>query len=230
MPGFLEESKKSLDILFDLTPDDDKGLRESALLQLINYGQVQQPIEVPGADGTKYKIDIALLWDEDYVDILKKTTAYSNDPVLRIKLLRRLKLHKAIQAIHGTEKTYDYTNKSDPMAQRQLWAVLCRMAEVQVDVLHSKYEQIEMERNINVTNAITALNKTLDATSTLLKKPSNSKPETNKQVEETKAQEHSAMVQDFVDAPKELAESVVEAVEGKTQAQPQVTIQSPKQV
>ena len=50
MAGILEESKKSPDILFDLTPEDDNSLRESDLLQLINYGQVQKPVEVTGAD------------------------------------------------------------------------------------------------------------------------------------------------------------------------------------
>lgn len=95
------------DVLFDLTPEDDKVLQESDLLQLVNYGQMQKPIKVPGTDGRTYTIEMALLWDEDYIDILRKTSSYSSDPILRVRIMRRLKLYKSIQKIDS----HEYSNK-----------------------------------------------------------------------------------------------------------------------
>ena len=67
------------DILFDLNPDDDVKLRTSSLMGLINYGQEDQIIKVLGVKGEQYSIKIALLWDDDYIDMLKKTSSYSSD-------------------------------------------------------------------------------------------------------------------------------------------------------
>lgn len=226
MAGMLEESKRSPDVLFDLTPEDDKTLRESDLLQLINYGQVQKPVEVTGADGSKYKIEMALLWDEDYIDILRKTIAYANDAVLRVRLIERLKLHKAIQQIN----THDYSDKNDPVQQRQLWNILCKLSDLQMSILQGEYKRIELERNLNVTPAIKELNKKADESSTLLKK-AEVKPEASQQVEERKAAEHEVMVKDFVDKPKDLIKGVAEAVEKIVEppVEGKPLIQSPKQ-
>jgi len=227
MAGMLEESKKSPDVLFDLTPEDDKTLQESDLLQLINYGQVQKSVEVTGADGSNYEIDMALLWDEDYIDILKKTIQYANDAVLRVQLLDRLKLHKAIQRINK----HDYSNKADPVAQRQLWTILCRLSDLQMGILKGKYKQIEIERNLSVPKAIMELNKKADETATLLKKASPNL-ESTQQVEELKVQEHEAMVKEVVDAPNELIKGVVAAVEKKVMepVEGKPVVQSPKQI
>lgn len=157
------EKKLSSDILFDLTPEDDKKLRESDLLDLVNYGQLSQPVTVPGANGSEYKVEFALLWDDDYINILKKTTQYSNDPILRVKLLRRLKLHTAIQTINNN----DYSDKMDPIKQRELWTVLTKLSDVQIEYLENKYLELEYDRNVMITDSIKELNETLDKTSDL---------------------------------------------------------------
>lgn len=47
-----EGPKRDPDILFDLTPEDDKSLQESDLLNLVNFGQLNKPVEVLGYDGS----------------------------------------------------------------------------------------------------------------------------------------------------------------------------------
>ena len=159
--GKKSEKKSDLDVLFDLTPEDDKRLLGSdALLGLVNFGQITEPVKVMGTDGKQHLMDMALLWDEDYVEILKKTTKWSGDPLLRLRIMRRMKLHKAIQ--HKDDR--DYSHPDNPVAQRELWHVLCRMADVQVEFLDGQYSKIELERNIAFNNAIEELIDTLDST------------------------------------------------------------------
>jgi len=138
------------DILFDLTPEDTKQLQESDLLQLVNYGQLSKAVEVLGTNGRKYSIELALLWDEDYVDILKKTQTYSEDSILRVKVLRRLKLYKAIQSIDDRL----YNDPGEAQAQRELWTLLCRLSDVQMDLLDSKYHELELERDLTIVEAM----------------------------------------------------------------------------
>jgi hypothetical protein len=162
MPGIIsdEKTRKSPETLFDLTPEDEDKLRESDLLDLVNFGQVSKPVLVPGVNGRKYTVEISLLWDEDYIDILKKTMSYAADPLLRTRVLRRLKLHKAIQRIDA----HDYSDSSDVASQRELWLILSKLSDSQVDVLGRHYEIIESERNVMVAQALELLNDALDAT------------------------------------------------------------------
>lgn len=161
MPGDIRSDKKvDTDILFDLTIADDQELSESELLSLVNYGQVSESIKVCGADGATHSIIMALLWDEDYIDILKKTSKYANDPTLRARLVRRLRLHKAIQKID----CYEYDNDQDPKSQRQLWHILCRMADAQIEYLDGKYGELEAKRNTDIISDIRAIDDTLKET------------------------------------------------------------------
>jgi len=148
------------DILFDLTPEDDVKLQESELLQLVNYGQLQKTVKLCGVDGRVYKVEMALLWDEDYIDILRRTSNYANDPLLRIRLMRRLKLHKAIQKIDKRS----YEDKEDVVTQRELWLILNRMADKQVEILNALYEQIELERDATMYKAVQQLSDVLNDT------------------------------------------------------------------
>lgn len=147
------ERTRSSDILFDLTPEDDKKLLESDLLDLINYGQVKKPIKVPGANGRTYEMELALLWDEDKIDILKKTMDYASDPILRNAILRRLKLYKAIQRIDKR----DYSDPDNVSAKRELWAILSRLSDAQVEYLDTRYIEIELGRNMQMIDAVKAL-------------------------------------------------------------------------
>lgn len=204
-------SRNIPDILFDLTPEDDQRLQESDLLQLINYGQLQKPVKVQGTDGRVYVIEMALLWDEDYIDILRRTTAYATDPLLRVKIMRRLKLQKAIQKIDGK----DYPN-TDIAAQRQLWTILNRLADRQMDCLAALYDQLEAERNLMVGLAMRELSKTLESTSP------DSKKHDEKERSAASAAQHAqvfAKSEEKMAQTEKIIESVVGgAVEGKTQA------------
>lgn len=141
------------DILFDLTPEDDKALLESDLLSLVNFGQLDKSFKIPGHDGRNYDVAMALLWDEDWLDLLKMTTQYSNDTVLRVKIMRKLKLHRAIQSINNI----DYSDTNNKRRQRQLWVLLSRMSEIQIGYLDSKYTEMEIDRNLSTGDAIKAL-------------------------------------------------------------------------
>lgn len=161
MAGTMHSEKKyDSDILFDLTIDDDRNLSESELLSLVNYGQVTDSIKVCGSDGATHSIQLALLWDEDYIDILKKTSKYATDPSLRARLVRRLRLHKAIQKIDS----YQFDDPKDVAAQRNLWHLLCRMADVQIEYLDGKYGEMETLRNSNVVSDIKSLDTSLRET------------------------------------------------------------------
>lgn len=160
-------AKASQDILFDLTPEDTQLLQESDLLQLVNYGQLARDIEVFGTDGRKYTIELALLWDEDYVDILKKTQSYSEDSILRVKVLRRLKMFKAIQKIDE----HSYADPEDRPAQRELWALLCRMSDAQMDFIDAKYHEIELERDLSITDAMGIMGDQFNKQSSTYKAP-----------------------------------------------------------
>lgn len=162
MPGKLADNKnnQNSDILFDLSPEDDVKLRDSSLLSLVNYGQIRETVVVLGTDGKTYDIVLALLWDEDFIDILKKTQAYASDPVLRGRLLRRLKIFKAIQSIGDI----DYDDDSDVIKQRELWTLLSRMSDMQVDYLDGEYSRIELDRNLHMADDIKALGVALNET------------------------------------------------------------------
>ena len=147
------------DMLFDLTLDDDKRLSKSDLLSLVNYGQVKKPFTVLGHKGAHHKVEMALLWDEDYVDILKKTTKYASDPNLRVRLVRRLRLHKSIQKIGHHEFMSE-----DVQGQRQLWTLLLRMSDAQVEYLDGKYSEMELERNLAMADSIKALDAEMQST------------------------------------------------------------------
>ena len=163
MAGTIPDVRKNADpdILFDLTPEDDKVLTESELISLVNYGQKQSSVKVLGVEGVVHNIQLALLWDEDYVDVLKRTTKYATDPVLRVKVIRRLRLHKAIQTVDSL----DYSDALDVKAQRNLWNMLCRMTESQIEYLDGKYSEIELERNMSMAEDIKSIDDTLSDTS-----------------------------------------------------------------
>lgn len=191
---------KSPDILFDLAPEDDKKLRESDLLDLINYGQVQKEILVPGTNGREYKVEMALLWDEDYLDILKRTTSMAADSILRVKAMRRLKLFKSIQRIDDR----DYSDPDDLVSQRELWAILCRLSDIQVEYIEGKYKEIEVERDVTVSVAVQELNQKLDETSLTGKPDKNSK--------EDNVDQHMAAFQQNKDAQEKTAVTISEAL------------------
>ena len=222
-----QERTKSPDILFDLTPEDDKKLRESDLLDLINYGQSQREILIPGTSGKNYKVELALLWDEDYVDILKKTSYLASDNLLRIKVLRRLKLFKSIQRIDS----HDYSDGEDPVSQRELWAIFCRLSEIQVEYIEQRYKELELERDFAVSSAIrkldTAFTDTLTENKGETKSPT--KEESSENADPTKPveDEHVKLFKDASEQKKTSTESVGKAVmtganikEGTTSPQP----------
>ena len=212
-------SRKPSDILFDLTPEDDVKLQESDLLQLVNYGQLQKPIKVPGTNGRFYNVELALLWDEDYIDVFRKTTAYANDPLLRVRIIRRLKLHKAIQKIDNI----DYSNKEDAASQRQLWTILTKLSDKQMECLNLFYEQVELERNLGVATAIGDLIKTFDSTM-----PGDLK---SGKAENTAAQpltEHEQVFSSVESKQKETEEAFKEIVSGNVEGKPGI-IASPAQ-
>jgi len=176
-----ERIKKDVDILFDLTIDDTKLLSESDLISLVNYGQLSKSVKVKGSDGSVHKMEFALLWDEDYIDLFKKTTKYANDALLRVKLVRRLRLHKSIQSIDDN----DFSNVSDVRSQKLLWAILCRMSDAQIEYLDSKYSEIELERNLSVAEDIKSLDNKLEETvPDIIKKEDSDKEYTEEVVEE----------------------------------------------
>lgn len=164
--------------LFDLTIEDDRILSESELAQLVNYGQLQKTVKVPGIDGNIFSIELALLWDEDHIDVLQRTTSAANDPLLRVRLMRKLKLFKAIQKIDN----HDFSNKEDPIAQRKLWTVLSRMADRLIEQLDALYNQIELERDLLVLTAMKQLTEGFSNTM-----PPELKP---KKAEQTSVEEH----------------------------------------
>lgn len=225
--GAEQEKLHHSDILFDLTPEDDKGLLESELLDLINYGQVRKPIKIPGASGREYEADLALLWDEDHIDILKRTTAYANDPLLRVRVIRRLKLHKSIQRIDH----YKYDDQEDLVAQRQLWAILCRMSDAQIEYLDAKYHETELERNVQMVQAIRTMTAEFDSEE---KKKQKSQTSGNK-ITPSPVDEHVELMRQAKERQENLAQTVTamatggqsaasEPVEGKA-----AEIKSPKQ-
>ena len=234
MAGNLAEQGRPTnpDILFDLTPEDDKQLRESDLLQLVNYGQLQKPIKVLGTGGKVYTIELALLWDEDHIEILRKTTSYAGDPLLRVQLMRRLKMHKAIQKIDDT----DYSDKKDMLLQRRLWAVLSRVADRQMEQLDAMYKQLEIERDLMVLSAMKELYTKLDST---LPKDIRRKENGGEDVSSSDAAAHEqifAAEQARRDALAGHVQELVtgEAIEGKPapveeKEKDSVTITSPKQ-
>ena len=210
MAGTVAHGKiRSADILFDLTPEDDKKLQESDLIQLVNYGQLFKEVEVMGTDGKVYKVELALLWDEDYVDILKKTQSYSEDAILRVKVLRRLKLHKAIQRIDS----HQYDDVDDSPAQRELWNILCRMSDAQVEYLDRKYHEIEFERDLSIADAMKMMGDKFEKTA-----PSKNESTATKSAPKPVADEHLSVFQNSGTKREKAAESVAnvlsEIVEG----------------
>jgi len=197
MAGALRgDATKPADLLFDLNVDDDVQLSKSELLQLVNYGQLQKTVKIPGTDGKMYEVELAILWDEDHIDVLRKTTSYAGDPLLRVRIMRRLKIHKAIQRIDAL----DFSDKEDPMKQRLLWSVLNRLSEQQMEYLNTLYEQISMERDMQTFQALKQMSQELSDTA-----PKDIKPKENKAVvnsisehadyikEQTKGQEEDAV-------------------------------------
>jgi len=202
---FKTDKKPAPEILFDLLPEDDLSLKEADLLQFVNHGQLQKQVDIPGVDGRVYKVEMALLWDDDHIDVLRRTSAYANDPLLRVKLMRRLKLHKAIQTIGQV----DYTNKEDPAAQRQLWTLLARLSDSQMEYLDSQYVRLELERNMSFIQAIKALSGQLDDTA-----PRDLKPRETKT--EQQAEEHVQHFEQVAAARKVQTESLATVIEEKT--------------
>ena len=161
MAGILrDDPTKPSDLLFDLTVEDDKELSKSELLQLVNYGQLQKTVSVLGTDGKQYELDIALLWDEDHIDILRRTSSYAGDPLLRVRIMRRLKMHKAIQRIN----TIDFSDKADMSKQRILWNVLNKLSDQQMEHMNGLYEQIALERDMVTFKALKQLTEELNKT------------------------------------------------------------------
>jgi hypothetical protein len=210
IPG---QKKQTPEILFDLTPEDDILIQESDLLQLVNHGQLQKPVLVPGTNGKMYEIEMALLWDDDHADVLRRTSAFVPDPILRLRLMRRIKLHKAIQRINNI----DYSNKEDPAAQRQLWAVLCRLADAQMEFIDNQYSKLELERNLSFVESMKALNIQLNETAPEDIKPKNKEKPANKT-----AEEHIQFMAQAERSRKEqgeaLANVIAETITGKTGA------------
>jgi len=192
------------DILFDLTPEDDEKLRESDLIQLVNYGQLSKEIELLGTDGKVYKVELALLWDEDYVDILKKTQEYSNDSILRVKILRRLKLFKSIQFIDG----HNYADTDDARAQRELWSILCRMSDAQIEQLDNKYHEIELERDLAVVDGMRMLGEKMNETA-----PSKEEEPSGNKSQVSESEQHMALFEEH----KQQTENAEKAVKGVVQ-------------
>jgi len=216
-----QENRKASDILFDLTPEDDKQLRESDLLDLVNYGQLQEPIQVLGTNGKQYTVEMAILWDEDHIDLLKKTTQYSSDALLRVRVMRRLKLHKSIQSIDDR----DYSDESNIPAQRELWAILSRMSDAQIEYLDAKYSEKEMLRNMHVMEAIEQLSD--------IKKPAPQEPVIKEEPEAPSQEEpvddpHTKLFKEHSKGREkqeaELANAFSEAVEGTTKPKADDTI------
>jgi hypothetical protein len=196
MAGELKGSHKSSDILFDLTPEDDKNLRESDLLDLVNHGQLTDTIDIPGLHGSVYHVRVSLLWDDDYIDILKRTTNYSNDPILRVKLLRKLKLHTAISGINDK----DYSDKNDPRAQRELWLILSRLSDTHIEYIDKKYGELEFTRNMDVMDAMQQITEKFDKTS-----PNNKEED---EQETNPIDEHVAMFQNQGQSEKKKPEDL----------------------
>lgn len=219
MAGKIVDNRVSSDILFDLTQEDVKKLSESDLISLVNYGQVVEDVKVPSENGGSHVVQFSLLWDEDYIDIFKKTTQYSDDVLLRSRVLRRLKLHKSILRIDGN----DYSDKDNPTQQRALWTILCRLADVQIEILHNKYEEIEMQRNLKVREAILALEDKFDNTSKLLKR--------TKSVEEKEpsVESHEQLVEEKVEAPKAIVSETLAAIDEVINTGSVPVVTSPKQ-
>lgn len=205
--------------LFDLTPEDDRILSESELAQLVNYGQLQKTVKVPGVSGNIFSVEMALLWDEDHIDILQRTTSAANDPLLRVRLMRRLKLFKAIQKIDD----YDFTNKEDPSSQRKLWTLLCRLADRLIEQLDALYNQIELERDLLVLTAMKQLTEGFTATM-----PPELKP---KKAEHTSVEDHLREFERHEqgrEANAQHIENVIQAVAGEvSQDVPRSPVQDP---
>lgn len=219
------------DVLFDLTPDDNTRLQESDLIQLVNYGQLQKPVKVQGTDGRVYTIEMALLWDEDYTEILKLTSHQASDMLLRSRTMRKLRLHRAIQKID----THDYSDKTNVEQNRELWTILSRMADKQVERLAALYDQIELERDLLFLTALKQLTESMDSTM-----PKDIAPSTPKKDPEQVLAEHLQVFQETGVNKQEVAEKatevLIEQVEGKAptatqKPEPQQPVaRSPKQV
>lgn len=184
MAGHVQGNASTLspDILFDITVDDTKNLlTEPELIQFVNYGQLIKPVKVHGTDGTMHTIELALLWDEDHIDTLRKTQHYASDPLLRVRVIRRLKLFLSIQKIDSI----DFSDKKNPMTSRKLWTVLTRLSDKQMDILNALYEQIEMERDMTVMTAMGQLSETLTTADTTAEVPTTQKQ--NQQLSEHEA-------------------------------------------
>jgi hypothetical protein len=160
MAGQSPENRINTDILFDLTSEDNKVLSESELLHLVNFGQLSKAFDFPGVDGRVYKVYFSALWDDDYLDILQRTTKYAADPILRSRVMRRLKLFKSIQRIG----TYDFSDADNFKAKRLLWSVICKMSDIMVQVLEARYNELELTNNMQVMDAVTALAEKIEAT------------------------------------------------------------------
>jgi hypothetical protein len=217
-------SKNPPDILFDLTPEDDALLQESDLTQLVNYGQVIKPVSVFGTDGRKYEITFALLWDEDYIDILRRTVQYANDSLLRVRILRKLKLFKAIQSIDKN----DYSNKQDPVKQRQLWTVLSRVSDRQMENLDTFYTKIELERDVLVLTAMKQFFAELDKTA-----PKELQPK--KENKEEGGIEHEAYIESMkgqqekaADATATVIKEAFQVTDGEVEGKTKSPKQNPK--
>ena len=168
MAGVQPENRINTDILFDLDSEDTKTLKESELLQLVNFGQLSKSYDFPGTDGKVYTVYFSVLWEDDYLDVLQKTTKYAADPILRSRVMRRLIVFKAIQRIN----TMDFSNPDDIAAKRLLWTALCRMSDIMVQSLEAQYKEMEAENQITVMEAIRVLSDKLEET-----KPSSLKKE-----------------------------------------------------
>ena len=223
MAGVLSGNKKQAsEILFDLTPEDDQLLKEADLLQFVNHGQLQDKIDIPGTDGRKYVVEIALLWDDDHIDLLRRTTAYVSDPLLRVKLIRRLKLHKAIQKIDNL----DYSNKEDPTAQRQLWAMLTKLSDTQMEYLDSQYSKLELTRNMAFLDVLKGVSEKLASTV-----PSEIKPKSETVV--TTAEEHEQLIKQRTTAQQGAESEIADVILQHTIQEPvegAKIVSSPKQV
>jgi hypothetical protein len=218
MAGTLSESKKtSSDILFDLTPVDDQKLQESDLLALVNFGQLTKSAELLGANGKKYNITFAVLWDEDYIDVLRRTTHYATDPILRSRVMRRLIVFKAIQKIDDT----DYAVENE-INRRLLWTMLCKLSDVQMMIVEAKYKEVEYENQVAVTESTIKIAEKLDNTL-----PSDLKEKlTKKPSEGSSVEEHAQVMGAVVEKAEAKVVAPVEAVlketgmlvEGKSKA------------
>jgi hypothetical protein len=160
MAGTQSEIKVNTDILFDLDLEDNKTLQESELLQLVNFGQLSKPYDFPGVDGKVYTVYFAVLWDDDYLDILQRTTKYAADPILRSRVMRRLIAFKSIQRINNI----DFSNPNDVKSKRLLWTMICKMSDIMVQVLEARYKEMELENTMKVMDAMTAISEKMEAT------------------------------------------------------------------